>query len=511
MTKGKFQSFNGNVYQFPRGGRDGQANRLDTTNSSEQTSSSTELPEVVTANITAPTQDRLAWSVPRITRMTLHVQLENSYPSTWRRIEIDASIHLDQLHEVLCAAMGWDGTHQHQFTFPHAPDPQQATLIPLTELEQLTHTRTIQPPQQNSHRDNDEESHTQVADVLPASGAVLQYSYGLAHRQQHTITVETIQRGFPGQPRARLIDGNPDRFEKEKAARRVQNVDLLEQPPPTPMLECLDPAVTDIAGIVDSHGWQALRHLIGASRLDTSSLIHEYVLTAQTDVTDISHIWTVDSNPTELPTYLDEQTCALMVEPFAQLLRQCGGPHGWALGADTTHRGPSNTGLDAELLDAAVGLRLIHIVDDHAYIHPELPYLDTPRDLAEIIARRLPLGGSEHACAAGVLALLTAASGVVSPALLADPTAQDPYTHHAARIARLCLDVVHGLGWDPREGDLHDPTVAFWGAQTWSVIAILSGGNGIAGRMPEAFPGTFPASDLAESVSLLARSALRMW
>ena len=66
-------------------------------------------------------------------------------PPVWRRVQLRADTRLDQLHEILQAALGWENYHMHVFSFGEerfgVPDPElgfnderQVTLGELTDL-----------------------------------------------------------------------------------------------------------------------------------------------------------------------------------------------------------------------------------------------------------------------------------------------------------------------------------------------------------------------------------------
>ena len=40
-----------------------------------------------------------------------------SKPPVWRQLQLRADTRLDQLHEILQAALGWENYHMHVFTF----------------------------------------------------------------------------------------------------------------------------------------------------------------------------------------------------------------------------------------------------------------------------------------------------------------------------------------------------------------------------------------------------------
>jgi hypothetical protein len=45
----------------------------------------------------------------------LRVQLQNIRPIIWRRLLVPGSVHLPKFADMLCAAMGWQNYHLHQF------------------------------------------------------------------------------------------------------------------------------------------------------------------------------------------------------------------------------------------------------------------------------------------------------------------------------------------------------------------------------------------------------------
>jgi Plasmid pRiA4b ORF-3-like protein len=66
-------------------------------------------------------------------------------PPVWRRVQLRADTRLDQLHEILQAALGWENYHMHAFSFGEEefgiPDPElgfsderRATLGELIDL-----------------------------------------------------------------------------------------------------------------------------------------------------------------------------------------------------------------------------------------------------------------------------------------------------------------------------------------------------------------------------------------
>ncbi len=74
-------------------------------------------------------------------------------PQVWRRIQVQETVTLTQLHSVLQAVMGWEGDHLHQFS--------------LSEDENIT-----------------------LAELFGDDGFTFSYLYDFGDRWQHEVTVE---------------------------------------------------------------------------------------------------------------------------------------------------------------------------------------------------------------------------------------------------------------------------------------------------------------------------------
>ncbi len=83
----------------------------------------------------------------------LKITLDGSKPPIWRRIQINSTIKLGELHNIILATMGWLGGHMHQFSidgidYGH-PDPgldfqdeNKATLSKLVRQEKTRFSYT---------------------------------------------------------------------------------------------------------------------------------------------------------------------------------------------------------------------------------------------------------------------------------------------------------------------------------------------------------------------------------
>ena len=120
----------------------------------------------------------------------LKVTLLGTRPPIWRRLLVPAALTLNQLHDVLQLAMGWQNSHLHDFqiggeTFS-TPDPYGSFEgIPTAASE-------------NTAR---------LFQVLGKAGAKAVYNYDFGDSWQHAITVEKVLPPEPGRAYPVCIDG----------------------------------------------------------------------------------------------------------------------------------------------------------------------------------------------------------------------------------------------------------------------------------------------------------------
>lgn len=79
--------------------------------------------------------------------------LVDSVPEIWRLLEIRSSVALDQVHEVLQVAFGWEDAHLHRFT----PDDPFAPLRPvdgeIPEVQQWLPGQECEEPEDRPEED----------------------------------------------------------------------------------------------------------------------------------------------------------------------------------------------------------------------------------------------------------------------------------------------------------------------------------------------------------------------
>lgn len=100
-----------------------------------------------------------------------------SSPPVWRRVLVPAEIRLDRFHEVIQAAMGWEGYHMHVFTNGSAEyglaDPELG------------------------HQD---ERRTMLTELLTQPGDRIRYAYDFGDGWEHDILVEEVLAAEPDAP-----------------------------------------------------------------------------------------------------------------------------------------------------------------------------------------------------------------------------------------------------------------------------------------------------------------------
>lgn len=112
----------------------------------------------------------------------IKVTLLGTSPPIWRRLLAPADLTLEQLHDVLQLAMGWEDCHMHDFRIGQKrfgrPDPEDR----LMGLPTVGNERTVR-----------------LFSVLGKIGAKAVYTYDFGDGWEHGITVEKILPLDPGQ------------------------------------------------------------------------------------------------------------------------------------------------------------------------------------------------------------------------------------------------------------------------------------------------------------------------
>ncbi len=128
-------------------------------------------------------------SAPVATVHRLEVTLRSVKPPVWRRIEVDSDTALDELSDLVEAAMGWLGGHLHAF-----------------EVDGVVYERA-DPEEGLSRRARDESEH-QLGDVLAETGAKMRWDYDFGDGWQHDVVVEAIEPADPDAAYPRCVGGS---------------------------------------------------------------------------------------------------------------------------------------------------------------------------------------------------------------------------------------------------------------------------------------------------------------
>jgi hypothetical protein len=120
----------------------------------------------------------------------IKVTLLGTRPPIWRRLLVPADLTLEQLHDVLQAAVGWQHCHMHDFRIGEktfgTPDPDDSFMgTPATASEKTA----------------------RLFRVLGKAGAKAVYTYDFGDNWQHRITVEKVLAPEPGRAYPVCVDG----------------------------------------------------------------------------------------------------------------------------------------------------------------------------------------------------------------------------------------------------------------------------------------------------------------
>lgn len=125
--------------------------------------------------------------VDRIAR--LKIELDDWRPVIWRRVEVPLTASLKALHDVIQAAMPFDGYH-------------------LFEFRADGRRFAIPDPEWDSLRDRTFSARTTKLGALVDRGVTqLSYTYDFGDDWRHTVTVETVFSADPGADYPGYIDG----------------------------------------------------------------------------------------------------------------------------------------------------------------------------------------------------------------------------------------------------------------------------------------------------------------
>jgi len=150
--------------------------------------------------------------------LQIRVSLRGVSPEVWRRLVVPADCDFGQLHELLMAAMGWQGGHLHQF---HVGE------LPLTAAD-------------SEAEEFGEDERGYALKALVEVGGSFDYLYDFGDSWEHTVVVEAeaeegaVPRCLDGERACPPEDcGGPERYQEICAAladsARPDAAELLEE------------------------------------------------------------------------------------------------------------------------------------------------------------------------------------------------------------------------------------------------------------------------------------------
>ncbi len=116
---------------------------------------------------------------PNVVTYRVRVDLKQTKPPLWRRLELSSDLFLDEVHQVIQQAFGWTDSHLHQFG--SGPDMYAAE----TELY-------LCPYQVEDGEIGIAEEEVRLDEVLVDVGDKLFYAYDFGDDWQHVIKLEAV-------------------------------------------------------------------------------------------------------------------------------------------------------------------------------------------------------------------------------------------------------------------------------------------------------------------------------
>jgi Plasmid pRiA4b ORF-3-like protein len=133
--------------------------------------------------------------------LEVRVVLVGSVPEIWRLLEMRSSMTLDQVHDVLQAAFGWEDAHLHRFT----PDDPFAPLRPVDG--EIPEVRQWLPGQDCEEPEDRPEEDCSLDGLLALGAGAAFYEYDFGDSWLHRLELVSRRPADDDTPPARLIDG----------------------------------------------------------------------------------------------------------------------------------------------------------------------------------------------------------------------------------------------------------------------------------------------------------------
>lgn len=438
------------------------------------------------------------WAAPEQAQcFTVRIDLDDAQPPIWRRLALAGDLTLDELHDVLQAAMGWTDSHLHHFLM--GPGERDHRREPFVE-----------PYAESEGDDGIAERDVRLDQVVAGPGDRLFYDYDFGDGWEHTIAVESVTPLDADVTRARCLAGSracpPEDVGGLPGYEEV--LDALERP----TAELSDWLVEKMAWLPDGYDPSAfdvvetdalVRRIASGGRIGLphpdllAPPLRDLLAAADTKGADLAAQWFAAAME---PVELDLETCVAITSPWRALLAVVGDglaltgagylppavvtslveqlpvKHLWGKGNREEHTPPV-----ADLHETARVLGLVRKAKGRL-----LPTAlgrrlsQDPEALARAVVDRLAPGKRTYERDAEWLLVLAVAAGV-----------EDPYVDIAGVLA--------GLGWRDGAGGLVQRHHAYHSVQHTRAVLGLAGWN----------PGRYADLEHDPRARILAQLALR--
>jgi hypothetical protein len=139
--------------------------------------------------------------VPRradVVTYRVRVDLKETSPPVWRRLEVASDLNLAEVHDILQVAFGWTDSHLHGFAAgpEFYSDEAERYVCPFDERE--------------GEEEGVPEAQVRLDEVLAEPGDTLSYAYDYGDGWLHLITLEAVLPRNDGTPQAACTGGGRD-------------------------------------------------------------------------------------------------------------------------------------------------------------------------------------------------------------------------------------------------------------------------------------------------------------
>lgn len=133
--------------------------------------------------------------------LDVRVQLIETDPLIWRRLELLGSLSLDRVHEALQTAFGWQDVHLHRFTGGHPFTPLKPVNGEYPDPPQWMPRQWCEEPTDLAEED------CTLEQLLSRGGGTAFYEYDFGDSWLHRLDLESRRPAGDDSPPALLVDG----------------------------------------------------------------------------------------------------------------------------------------------------------------------------------------------------------------------------------------------------------------------------------------------------------------